>query len=107
MTADHLRHLLDSEVDTALLWRLAQDLARGNSDEIVDVVRLGLMTAFCKPKALLPVAWCVVSLSGRSADIQSCGGKRRPFSNILFRQSLAGNASHTLCKLQKGRKVRV
>ena len=50
MTADHLRPLLDSAVDTARFWRLAQDLARATvPDEIVDVVRLGRMTALCKP----------------------------------------------------------
>ena len=50
MTADHLRPLLDSDVDTARFWRLAQDLARATvPDEIVDVVRLGRMTALCKP----------------------------------------------------------
>ena len=50
MTADHLRPLLDSEVDTARFWRLAQDLARATvPDEIVDVLRLGRMTALCKP----------------------------------------------------------
>ena len=50
MTADPLRPLLDSEVDIARFWRLAQDLARATvPDEIVDVVRLGRMTALCKP----------------------------------------------------------
>ena len=50
MTADHLRPLFDSEVDTARFWRFAQDLARATvPDEIVDVVRLGRMTALCKP----------------------------------------------------------
>ena len=42
--------MLDSEVDTARFWRLAQDLARATvPDEIVEVVRLGRMTALCKP----------------------------------------------------------
>ena len=50
MTADNLRPLLDSEVDTARFWRLAQDLARATvPDDILDVVRLGRMTALCKP----------------------------------------------------------
>ena len=50
MTADYLRPLLDSEVGTARFWRLAQDFARATvPDEIVDVVRLGRMTALCKP----------------------------------------------------------
>ena len=50
MTADHLRMILDSEADTAKFWRLAQDLARAAVPEkILDVIRLGQLTALAKP----------------------------------------------------------
>ena len=51
MTADHLRPLLDSVADTCRFWRFAQDLARVTvPDDVVDVVRLGRLTALQKPK---------------------------------------------------------
>ena len=40
MSTDHLRPFLDSKVDT---------VQQSVPDEIVDVVRLGRMTALCKP----------------------------------------------------------
>ena len=50
MTSDHLRPLLESVEDTTRFWRLAQDLSRAVvPDEIVDVVRLGRLTALQKP----------------------------------------------------------
>ena len=50
MTTDHLRPLLESVEDTTRFWRLAQDLSRAVvPDEIVDVVRLGRLTALQKP----------------------------------------------------------
>ena len=50
MTTDHFRPLLESVEDTTRLWRLAQDLSRAVvPDEIVDVVRLGRLTALQKP----------------------------------------------------------
>ena len=46
---DHLRPILESVEDTRF-WRMAQDLARAVvPDEIVDVVRLGRLTALQKP----------------------------------------------------------
>ena len=50
MTADHLRMILESEADTAKFWRLGQDLARAAiPEEILDVIRLGRLTALTKP----------------------------------------------------------
>ena len=50
MTFDHLHPILESVKDTVLFWRFAQDLARAVvPDEIIDVVRLGHITALQKP----------------------------------------------------------
>ena len=50
MTADHLRPLLESEQDTRRFWRFAQDLSRAVvPDEVVEVIRLGRLTALQKP----------------------------------------------------------
>ena len=50
MAADHLRMLLECEADIAKFWRLAQDLARAAvPKEILDVIRLGRLTALAKP----------------------------------------------------------
>ena len=99
--ADHLRPLLDSEVDTARFWRLAQDLARATvPDEIVDVVRLGRITALCKPNGGVRcnVAGDLVRRLVARTISQQQWSRPRPLSNMLFRLNLAGNASHILCK---------
>ena len=50
MTTDHLRPLLESVEDTTRFWRFSQDLARAEvPEEIVDAIRLGLLTALQKP----------------------------------------------------------
>ena len=50
MTTDHLRPLLESVEDTTRFWRFSQDLARAEvPKEIVDVIRLGRLTALQKP----------------------------------------------------------
>ena len=50
MTSDHLRPLLESVEDTTRFWWLVQDLSKVVvPDEIVDVVRLGRLTALQKP----------------------------------------------------------
>ena len=50
MTSDHLRPLLESEEETMRFWRFAQDLARAIvSDDVVDAIRLGRLTALRKP----------------------------------------------------------
>ena len=50
MTADNLRPLLASVEDTTRFWRFCQVLARaGVPEEIIDVIRLGRLTALQKP----------------------------------------------------------
>ena len=49
MTSEHLRPLLEHHEDMIRFWRFAQDLARAVPDNIVDLVRLGRMTALQKP----------------------------------------------------------
>ena len=48
--SEHLRPLLEHHEDMTRFWRFAQDLAReGVPDDIVELVRLGRMTALQKP----------------------------------------------------------
>ena len=50
MTSEHLRPLLEHHEDMTRFWRFAQDLARAAVlDDIVELVRLGRMTALQKP----------------------------------------------------------
>ena len=50
MTSEHLRPLLEHHEDMTRFWRFAQDLARAAvPDDIVELVRLGRMTALQKP----------------------------------------------------------
>ena len=49
MTAEHLRPMLESPVDSELLFHLASDLAEASiPEEVLQVIRLGRMTAFRK-----------------------------------------------------------
>ena len=49
-TAGHLRPFLDNVHDTARFWRLSEGLARAFVlEEIVNVIRLGRLTALQKP----------------------------------------------------------
>ena len=50
MTADHLRLILESELDTRAFCRAAQDLARAQvPPDVVAVLRMGRITALQKP----------------------------------------------------------
>ena len=51
MTADHIKVVLESERDCISLWRMCQEFARGHIPaEILQVVRIGRMTALQKPQ---------------------------------------------------------
>ena len=50
MTAEHLRVILESEVDTSSLGRAAQDLARAEvPPDVIALLRMGRLTALQKP----------------------------------------------------------
>ena len=51
MTAEHLKVVLESERDSKSLWRMCQEFARNRMPaEILQVVRIGRMTALQKPQ---------------------------------------------------------
>ena len=50
MTSEHLRPLLDNPHDMErFFWRMCQELARAETPDVVDAIRLGRITALSKP----------------------------------------------------------
>ena len=60
MTSEHLRPLLVNHEDMTRFWRFAQDLAAVR-DDIVELVRLGRMSALQKPNGGVRGTWLATS----------------------------------------------
>ena len=100
MTADHLRMILESEADTAKFWRLAQDLARAAVlEEILDVIRLGRLTALAKPSGGIRGIVCgdiVRRLVARTQQFPAVERATSPFQYALTTRAGGECIAHAL-----------
>ena len=102
MTADHLFFILEGEADSELLVKVASKLAVGDvPDEVIDGIRVGLLTAFVKPDG--GVRGIVVGDIIRRL-VAKTSLPREPRRSLLrsstpCRQRRVVSASHTPCRL--------